>query len=133
VRPPAEQDDGQIFLPLEGDMAIEFRDIGVTESCGEVLAVPAEAENRPIATEEHHPFLVELAGARPPGDGGGCSWLRPLSVHSDQIAEINVHSRTAQAKPRHRPLRRSPHYRRQGSDTIGQVAQTQVPPLGTGR
>jgi mannose-6-phosphate isomerase-like protein (cupin superfamily) len=58
----------ELFLVLQGEMAIEFRD-GVTQLAqGQLCIVPRGVEHRPSATRECHILLLEPAGTRNTGD-----------------------------------------------------------------
>lgn len=52
----------EVFMVLEGEMAIEFRNGCVTLHPGELFVVPKGVEHKPVATNECHILLVEPAG-----------------------------------------------------------------------
>ena len=52
----------ETFIVIQGKMQIHFRE-GVVNICeGEMLVVPRGVEHKPIAQEECHILLIELAG-----------------------------------------------------------------------
>lgn len=62
----AETDE--VFIVLEGEMAIEFRNGRVTLQPGELFVVPKGVEHKPVAAKECHILLVEPAGLVNTGD-----------------------------------------------------------------
>jgi mannose-6-phosphate isomerase-like protein (cupin superfamily) len=61
----------EVFIVIQGEMQIAFRD-GVTDlKEGEMLVVPKGVEHKPIAGEECHILMVEPAGTVNTGDAGG--------------------------------------------------------------
>jgi mannose-6-phosphate isomerase-like protein (cupin superfamily) len=73
----AETDE--VFLVLDGDLRIEFRDGQVDLKSGELFVVPKGVEHRPVAAGECQVMLVEPAGTVNTGD-----------AESDLTAEDNV-------------------------------------------
>jgi mannose-6-phosphate isomerase-like protein (cupin superfamily) len=65
----AETDE--VFITLEGEMCIEFRDGRVELKPGELFVVPRGLEHRPCAAKECKIMLVEPAGTVNTGDAGG--------------------------------------------------------------
>jgi mannose-6-phosphate isomerase-like protein (cupin superfamily) len=65
----AETDE--VFIVLDGEMAIDFRDGRVGLKRGEMLVVPKGVEHKPFAQEECKILLVEPAGTINTGDAGG--------------------------------------------------------------
>lgn len=65
----AETDE--LFLVINGRMAIEFRDGQVDLAPGELYIVPRMVEHRPVAKEECHILLIEPRGVVNTGDAGG--------------------------------------------------------------
>jgi mannose-6-phosphate isomerase-like protein (cupin superfamily) len=59
----------EVFLVLDGRMAIEFRDGKVVLEAGELYVVSAGVEHRPSADAECHILVVEPAGLVNTGDG----------------------------------------------------------------
>jgi mannose-6-phosphate isomerase-like protein (cupin superfamily) len=62
----AETDE--VFLVLDGDLRIEFRDGQVDLKSGELFVVPKGVEHRPVAARECQVMLVEPAGTVNTGD-----------------------------------------------------------------
>jgi mannose-6-phosphate isomerase-like protein (cupin superfamily) len=73
----AETDE--VFMVLEGELRIEFRDGQVDLKSGELFVVPKGVEHRPVAARECQVMLVEPAGTVNTGD-----------AESDLTAEDNV-------------------------------------------
>ena len=65
----AETDE--VFIALEGEMTIEFRDGAVNVKTGEMFIVPKGVEHRPCAEKECKILLIEPAGTINTGDSGG--------------------------------------------------------------
>lgn len=61
----------EIFVVLEGEMRIDFRDSPVTLKAGEMFVVPKGVEHKPYAVNECHILLIEPAGTVNTGDAGG--------------------------------------------------------------
>jgi mannose-6-phosphate isomerase-like protein (cupin superfamily) len=61
----------ELFMVLEGDMVIDFRDGKSHMSAGDMVIVPKGIEHRPRASAECHIMLIEPAGTRNTGDAGG--------------------------------------------------------------
>ena len=64
-------DTDEVFIVLEGELSIEFRDGSVTLKEGEMLVVPKGTKHKPCAEKECHHMLVEPAGTINSGDAGG--------------------------------------------------------------
>lgn len=64
-------DTDEVFIVLEGEMAIEFRDGRVELSAGEMFVVPRAVEHKPCAERECKVLLVEPRGVVNTGDAGG--------------------------------------------------------------
>ena len=64
-------DTDEVFVVLEGEMEIEFRDGRVELKAGEMVVVPKGVEHKPVAVEECHVMLVEPRGVLNTGDAGG--------------------------------------------------------------
>ncbi len=60
-----------MFINLDGEMSIEFRDGKIDLKAGEMFVVPKGIEHKPIAENECKIMLVEPAGAINTGDIGG--------------------------------------------------------------
>ena len=61
----------EVFMVLNGEMDIEFRDGKVTLKAGEMFVVPRDSEHKPIAEKECKILLIEPAGTLNTGDAGG--------------------------------------------------------------
>lgn len=55
------QNEDELFLVLEGELRLEFRDGYVTLGPGEMYIVPRGVEHRPVAREEAHILMFEPA------------------------------------------------------------------------
>lgn len=62
----AETDE--VFIVLDGNMVIEFRDGRVDLKAGEMFVVPKGVEHKPVAESECKIMLVEPAGTINTGD-----------------------------------------------------------------
>ena len=67
----SHDDTDEVFIVLDGEMSIAFRDGSVELKAGEMFVVPKGAEHRPIAKKECKAVLVEPAGTINTGDTGG--------------------------------------------------------------
>ena len=65
----AETDE--VFIALDGEMSIEFRDGMVALKTGEMFVVPKGVEHKPFAANECKIMLIEPAGTVNTGDAGG--------------------------------------------------------------
>jgi len=65
------EDTDEVFIVLEGEMSIEFRDDKVDLKSGELFVVPKGTEHKPFAEQECKVMLVEPAGTFNTGDAGG--------------------------------------------------------------
>jgi len=54
-------DEDELFLVLDGELTLEFRDRTVTLEEGQFLVVPRGVEHRPVAEREAHVLLFEPA------------------------------------------------------------------------
>ena len=61
-------DTDEVFIVLDGQMTIEFRDGAVELSAGEMYVVPKGLEHKPWAADECHMLLVEPRGVVNTGD-----------------------------------------------------------------
>jgi mannose-6-phosphate isomerase-like protein (cupin superfamily) len=61
----------EVFLVLEGEMRIDFKEGSVTLKEGEMFVVPKGVSHKPFAQKECKILLVELAGTVNTGDAGG--------------------------------------------------------------
>jgi mannose-6-phosphate isomerase-like protein (cupin superfamily) len=64
-------DTDEVFIPLEGEMSIEFREGKVNLKSGELFVVPRGLEHKPCAQKECKVMLVEPAGTVNTGNAGG--------------------------------------------------------------
>lgn len=58
----SHEDTDEVFIVLDGDLRIDFRDGAVTVRAGEMTVVPKGAEYRPFAEAERQMLLVERMG-----------------------------------------------------------------------
>jgi mannose-6-phosphate isomerase-like protein (cupin superfamily) len=65
------EDEDELFLVIEGSLAIEFRDRTETINEGEFIIVPRGTEHRPVAAEEVHVLLFEPATTVNTGEAEG--------------------------------------------------------------
>ena len=61
----------EVFIVLDGELGIAFRDGMVNLSRGEMVVVPKGVEHKPIANEECKIMIIEPAGTVNTGDAGG--------------------------------------------------------------
>ena len=64
-------DTDEVFIVVDGEMTIHFRDGDVNLQRGELFVVPRGVEHKPSATRECKIMLVEPAGTINTGDAGG--------------------------------------------------------------
>ena len=64
-------DTDEVFLILEGELRIDFRDGSVTLHPGELFVVPRGKEHKPFAANECKLLLIEPRGTVNTGDAGG--------------------------------------------------------------
>ena len=67
----AHAETDEVFIVIEGRMAIEFRDGIVELSSGEMFVVPKGVEHKPVAQQECSILLVEPRGTVNTGASGG--------------------------------------------------------------
>jgi mannose-6-phosphate isomerase-like protein (cupin superfamily) len=72
-------DTDEVFIVLDGEMSIHFRDSEAVLRSGEMLVIPRGVEHKPSAVRECRMMLVELAGTVNTG-----------GVQSDLTAADNV-------------------------------------------
>jgi len=58
----------EVFIVLNGQLEIQFRDGSVVLREGEMFVVPKGVEHKPVAEQECHIMLVEPAGTLNTGD-----------------------------------------------------------------
>ncbi|WP_447725408.1 cupin domain-containing protein [Sphingomonas koreensis] len=64
----AHAETDELFLVLEGEMGIEFRDGIRRLKTGEMIVVPRGTEHRPFAEVEAHVLLIDREGESNTGD-----------------------------------------------------------------
>ena len=64
-------DTDEVFLIVDGAMAIEFRDGRVDLKTGEMYVVPRGVEHKPVAIQECRVMLIEPRGVVNTGEAGG--------------------------------------------------------------
>lgn len=64
-------DTDELFLVIEGELRIEFRDHAAHLRAGEMLVVPRGVEHRPVAERECQVMLIEPRGVVNTGEAGG--------------------------------------------------------------
>jgi mannose-6-phosphate isomerase-like protein (cupin superfamily) len=67
----SHDDTDEVFIVLDGEMSIAFRDGSVELKAGEMFVVPKGAEHRPFAERECNAMPVEPAGTINTGGTGG--------------------------------------------------------------
>jgi mannose-6-phosphate isomerase-like protein (cupin superfamily) len=67
----AHDETDELFLVVEGELTIHFRDGDVTLRAGQLFVVPRGVEHCPIAGGEAHAMLIEPAGVVNTGAVGG--------------------------------------------------------------
>ena len=67
----SHDDTDEVFITLDGEMSIEFRDGKVDLKVGEMFVVPKGVEHKPFAERECKIILVEPAGTVNTGNTGG--------------------------------------------------------------
>jgi mannose-6-phosphate isomerase-like protein (cupin superfamily) len=66
-----DTDTDEVFIALDGEMCIGFRDGKVDIKSGEMFVVSKRVEHKPSAKNECKVMLVEPAGTIKTGDVGG--------------------------------------------------------------
>lgn len=64
-------DTDEVFIVLEGELELAFKEGSVPLKSGELFVVPKGMEHKPIARKECSILLVEPAGTLNTGDAGG--------------------------------------------------------------
>lgn len=67
----AHAETDEVFIVIDGEMILEFRDKSVPLAAGEMYVVPRGVEHRPVAPDECCVMLVEPRGVVNTGDAGG--------------------------------------------------------------
>jgi mannose-6-phosphate isomerase-like protein (cupin superfamily) len=65
------ENEDELFLVVEGEFVMDFRDRSVPLRAGELIVVPRGTEHRPVAEEEVHVLLFEPVSTVNTGDAGG--------------------------------------------------------------
>ncbi len=65
------KDTDEVFVVLDGEMEIGFRDRTVTIRAGEMFVVPKGVEHITRAVRECHALVIEPSGVVNTGDAGG--------------------------------------------------------------
>ena len=71
-------DTDEVFVVIEGQMTIAFRDGSVTLQTGEMFVVPKGVEHKPVAHQECKIMLIEPGGVQNTGNTGG-----PMTASND--------------------------------------------------
>ena len=64
-------DTDEVFIVIEGEMVLRFRDREIPLRAGELYVVPKGVEHQPFAADECKVMLVEPKGVINTGDAGG--------------------------------------------------------------
>ena len=64
----AHENTDEVFIVLEGELTIDFRDGAAVLGPGEMIVIPKDVEHRPRAQKECQVMLVEYAGTVNTGD-----------------------------------------------------------------
>ena len=64
-------DTDEVFMVVEGQLRIDFRDGSVNLGPGEMFVIPRGKEHKPFAAEECKIILIEPAGTVNTGEAGG--------------------------------------------------------------
>ena len=64
----AHENEDELFLVVQGEFTMEFRDRSVTLHEGEMIVVPRGVDHRPVAEQECHVLLFEPVGLTNTGD-----------------------------------------------------------------
>lgn len=67
----AHKDTDEVFIVLDGEMTIHFRDGDVSVKNGEMFVIPKGMEHKTSASDECRAMLVETAGTINTGDAAG--------------------------------------------------------------
>ena len=84
----AHENEDELFLVVQGEFTMEFRDRSVILREGEMIVVPRGVEHRPVAEHECHVLLFEPAGiintgnARKSDKTNSAKWLDGLDPSS---------------------------------------------------
>ena len=67
----SHDDTDEVFIVINGEMSIQFRNGTLPLKSGEMFVIPKGIEHKPYALEECRIMLVEPAGTINTGDAGG--------------------------------------------------------------
>jgi mannose-6-phosphate isomerase-like protein (cupin superfamily) len=67
----SHDDTDEVFLIIEGELRIDFRDGNITLKSGDMTVVPKGVEHKPYAEEECKVLLIEPNHLVNTGDAGG--------------------------------------------------------------
>jgi mannose-6-phosphate isomerase-like protein (cupin superfamily) len=67
----SHEDTDEVFLVIDGEMQIGFRDRDVTVRAGEMFVVPKGVEHVTRAANECHALIIEPRGVVNTGEAGG--------------------------------------------------------------
>jgi mannose-6-phosphate isomerase-like protein (cupin superfamily) len=65
------KDTDEVFIILEGELRIDFRDGSIMLRNGEMAVIPMGVEHKPYSASECKMLLIEPAGTLNTGDAGG--------------------------------------------------------------
>jgi len=65
------EDTDEVFIALDGEMSIDFREGRVDLNAGEMFVVPKGVEHKPFAENECRIMVIEPAGTVNTGDAQG--------------------------------------------------------------
>ena len=65
------KDTDEVFIVLDGEMIVHFRNYDVPVKNGEMIVIPKGVQHKPSAQDECHTMLVEAVGTVNTGDAGG--------------------------------------------------------------
>ena len=65
------KDTDEVFIVIEGEMSVEFKDRTVELSKGEMFVIPKGVEHKPYSENECKIMIVEPVGVVNTGDSGG--------------------------------------------------------------
>src|SRR5215468_3428552 len=76
----SHKETDEVFIVLDGQMTIEFRDGRVELNTGEMFVVPKGVEHKPVAKAECKIMLVEPSGVVNTGDSSDGRYTAPNDV-----------------------------------------------------
>jgi len=65
------EDTDEVFIVIDGELSIAFREGTVNLKAGEMMVVPKGVEHKPFAENECKTMLIEPAGTVNTGNAGG--------------------------------------------------------------